>query len=71
MTTRMKPETWNNIDRNTKLAYVMYPDKAPTWAQDAMRRMSAAEGKRAPVGVPDAPTRSKVVWAQPKPSKYR
>ena len=60
MSTKMRPDTWDNIDRNTKLAYVMYPAQAPQWAQNEMRRLSALEGKQVPTGLPEpTPTASK------------
>jgi hypothetical protein len=57
MATKMRTETWDNIPRNTKLGYVMYPDLAPKWAQDELRRRAAAEGKQPPKGLPAEPAR--------------
>jgi hypothetical protein len=55
MATRMKPDTWDSIPRNVKLSYVGWPDLAPRWAQDEMRRRFAAEGKNPPKGLPTEP----------------
>jgi hypothetical protein len=51
MATRMKPDNWDNIPRNVKLAYILYPSQAPAWAQEEIGRRAALEGKQPPSGI--------------------
>jgi len=51
MATNMKQDNWDNIPRNVKLAYILYPAQAPAWAQEEIRRRAALEGKQPPSGI--------------------
>src|SRR5262249_15975501 len=66
MATRMKPDNWDNIPRNVKLAYILYPSQAPAWAQEEIRRRAANEGKQAPSGIPDRQQMPKAPGSAPR-----
>jgi hypothetical protein len=71
---KLRDLSWPELPRQSRLARVMYGNLAEPEYHEPLRRMAAAEGKKPPVGVPDAPAptrNSKIVWAAPKPSKYR
>jgi hypothetical protein len=47
--TKLKPEGWDQLPRQSKLAACLWPDLVPKHIQDEMKSISWSEGKTDPL----------------------